>query len=89
VDCRALLQSDVVVLLGARLNWILHFGLPPRFDPHVKVIQVGQSSPVGLLFKCYFQDSRFSAYYVRFSDFWSLPTGISGNFGKVAVILQP
>uniref|UniRef100_A0A8K9WZS9 2-hydroxyacyl-CoA lyase n=1 Tax=Oncorhynchus mykiss TaxID=8022 RepID=A0A8K9WZS9_ONCMY len=37
---RALLQSDVVVLLGARLNWILHFGLPPRFDPHVKVIQV-------------------------------------------------
>uniref|UniRef100_A0A3P8ZN77 2-hydroxyacyl-CoA lyase 1 n=1 Tax=Esox lucius TaxID=8010 RepID=A0A3P8ZN77_ESOLU len=36
----ALLQADVVVLLGARLNWILHFGLPPRFDPHVKVIQV-------------------------------------------------
>nr|XP_057940533.1 2-hydroxyacyl-CoA lyase 1 [Doryrhamphus excisus] len=37
---RALLQADVVLLLGARLNWILHFGLPPRFDPHVKVIQV-------------------------------------------------
>ncbi|XP_056142193.1 2-hydroxyacyl-CoA lyase 1 [Lampris incognitus] len=37
---RALLQADVVVLLGARLNWILHFGLPPRFDPNVKVIQV-------------------------------------------------
>ncbi|XP_071372202.1 2-hydroxyacyl-CoA lyase 1 isoform X3 [Centroberyx affinis] len=37
---RALLQADVVVLLGARLNWILHFGLPPRFDPHLKVIQV-------------------------------------------------
>ncbi|XP_076016979.1 2-hydroxyacyl-CoA lyase 1 [Genypterus blacodes] len=37
---RALLQADVVILLGARLNWILHFGLPPRFDPHVKVIQV-------------------------------------------------
>ncbi|XP_045575131.1 2-hydroxyacyl-CoA lyase 1 isoform X2 [Salmo salar] len=37
---RALLQSDVVVLLGARLNWILHFGLLPRFDPHVKVIQL-------------------------------------------------
>uniref|UniRef100_A0A667ZTG9 2-hydroxyacyl-CoA lyase n=1 Tax=Myripristis murdjan TaxID=586833 RepID=A0A667ZTG9_9TELE len=36
----ALLQADVVLLLGARLNWILHFGLPPRFDPHVKVIQV-------------------------------------------------
>ncbi|KAF7669416.1 hypothetical protein LDENG_00186670 [Lucifuga dentata] len=37
---RALLQADAVILLGARLNWILHFGLPPRFDPHVKVIQV-------------------------------------------------
>ncbi|KAJ8288093.1 hypothetical protein COCON_G00007520 [Conger conger] len=37
---RALLQADVIVLLGARLNWILHFGLPPRFHPQVKVIQV-------------------------------------------------
>uniref|UniRef100_A0A665UJQ7 2-hydroxyacyl-CoA lyase 1 n=1 Tax=Echeneis naucrates TaxID=173247 RepID=A0A665UJQ7_ECHNA len=37
---RALLQADVVLLLGARLNWILHFGIPPRFDPHVKIIQV-------------------------------------------------
>ncbi|XP_072535496.1 2-hydroxyacyl-CoA lyase 1 [Salminus brasiliensis] len=37
---KALLQADVVVLLGARLNWILHFGFPPRFSPHVKVIQV-------------------------------------------------
>lgn len=27
---KALLEADVVVLLGARLNWILHFGLPPR-----------------------------------------------------------
>jgi 2-hydroxyacyl-CoA lyase 1 len=26
--------------LGARLNWILHFGLPPRFDKNVKIIQV-------------------------------------------------
>uniref|UniRef100_A0AAQ5XRK2 2-hydroxyacyl-CoA lyase n=1 Tax=Amphiprion ocellaris TaxID=80972 RepID=A0AAQ5XRK2_AMPOC len=37
---RALLQADVVLLLGARLNWILHFGLPPRFNPDVKIIQV-------------------------------------------------
>uniref|UniRef100_A0A672ZD34 2-hydroxyacyl-CoA lyase n=1 Tax=Sphaeramia orbicularis TaxID=375764 RepID=A0A672ZD34_9TELE len=37
---RALLQADVVLLLGARLNWMLHFGLPPRFDPNVKIIQV-------------------------------------------------
>lgn len=37
---RALLQADVILLLGARLNWMLHFGLPPRFDPDVKIIQV-------------------------------------------------
>ncbi|XP_053743645.1 2-hydroxyacyl-CoA lyase 1 isoform X1 [Synchiropus splendidus] len=37
---RALLQADVILLFGARLNWMLHFGLPPRFDPEVKVIQV-------------------------------------------------
>nr|XP_033786615.1 2-hydroxyacyl-CoA lyase 1 isoform X1 [Geotrypetes seraphini] len=36
----ALLHADVIVLLGARLNWILHFGLPPRFQPDVKIIQV-------------------------------------------------
>ncbi|XP_008321592.1 2-hydroxyacyl-CoA lyase 1 [Cynoglossus semilaevis] len=37
---RALHQADVILLFGARLNWMLHFGLPPRFDPNVKVIQV-------------------------------------------------
>ncbi|XP_048367731.1 2-hydroxyacyl-CoA lyase 1 isoform X1 [Sphaerodactylus townsendi] len=37
---RALQFADVIVLLGARLNWILHFGLPPRFQPDVKIIQV-------------------------------------------------
>ncbi|XP_044149669.1 2-hydroxyacyl-CoA lyase 1 [Bufo gargarizans] len=36
----ALLNADVILLLGARLNWILHFGLPPRFRPDVKIIQV-------------------------------------------------
>uniref|UniRef100_A0A8C8Z4U4 2-hydroxyacyl-CoA lyase 1 n=1 Tax=Prolemur simus TaxID=1328070 RepID=A0A8C8Z4U4_PROSS len=37
---RALQFADVIVLLGARLNWILHFGLPPRYRPDVKFIQV-------------------------------------------------
>ncbi|XP_054847209.1 2-hydroxyacyl-CoA lyase 1 [Eublepharis macularius] len=37
---RALQSADVIILLGARLNWILHFGLPPRFQPDVKIIQV-------------------------------------------------
>lgn len=37
---RALLLADVILLIGARLNWMLHFGLPPRFNPNVKIIQV-------------------------------------------------
>lgn len=36
----ALQQADVIILLGARLNWILHFGLPPRFNKDVKIVQV-------------------------------------------------
>ncbi|KAM8758481.1 2-hydroxyacyl-CoA lyase 1 isoform 1-T1 [Rhynchonycteris naso] len=37
---RALQFADVIVLFGARLNWILHFGRPPRYQPDVKFIQV-------------------------------------------------
>lgn len=33
-------NADVIVLCGARLNWILHFGLPPRFRSDVKIIQI-------------------------------------------------
>lgn len=36
----ALRNADVVLLVGARLNWILHFGQPPRFREGVKVIQI-------------------------------------------------
>lgn len=36
----ALQHADTILLLGARLNWMLHFGRPPRFDPNVKIIQV-------------------------------------------------
>jgi 2-hydroxyacyl-CoA lyase 1 len=36
----ALQNADVVFLVGARLNWILHFGLPPRFSENVRVIQL-------------------------------------------------
>ena len=31
-------EADVIFLAGARLNWILHFGLPPRFKKDVKII---------------------------------------------------
>jgi 2-hydroxyacyl-CoA lyase 1 len=33
-------NADLVFLMGARLNWILHFGLPPRFNPDVRVVQM-------------------------------------------------
>ena len=36
----ALQQADVVFLMGARFNWIFHFGLAPRFSKDVKVIQL-------------------------------------------------
>jgi 2-hydroxyacyl-CoA lyase 1 len=36
----ALQNADTILLLGARLNWILHFGLPPRFRPDVNILQV-------------------------------------------------
>ncbi|MFP8881422.1 MAG: thiamine pyrophosphate-binding protein, partial [Myxococcota bacterium] len=36
----ALQNADVVFLIGARLNWIMHFGLPPRFAESVKIIQL-------------------------------------------------
>ena len=36
----ALGKADVVLLLGARLNWILHYGHAPRYAPDVKFISV-------------------------------------------------
>ncbi|WPH02724.1 Hypothetical protein R9X50_00559200 [Acrodontium crateriforme] len=36
----AMKQTDIVLVLGARLNWILSFGLPPKWSPTVKIIQV-------------------------------------------------
>ena len=38
----ALKDADCIILLGARLNWMLHFGKSPRFDPNVKIIQVSK-----------------------------------------------
>lgn len=36
----ALKEADVVLVLGAKLNWILSFGLPPKWNPDAKIIQV-------------------------------------------------
>ncbi|MEX1254660.1 MAG: thiamine pyrophosphate-dependent enzyme, partial [Dehalococcoidia bacterium] len=40
----ALQNADVVFLIAARLNWILHFGQPPRFDPNVRIVQLDISA---------------------------------------------
>lgn len=36
----ALKEADVILVLGARLNWILSFGLPPKWGPTAKIIQI-------------------------------------------------
>ncbi|GJD08826.1 2-hydroxyacyl-CoA lyase [Galdieria sulphuraria] len=33
-------EADVVFLVGARLNWILHYGKPPRWSDNCKFIQL-------------------------------------------------
>ncbi len=40
--CRtyALQNADLAVMVGARFNWIFHFGQPPRFAPDLRVIQI-------------------------------------------------
>lgn len=40
---KALKSADVILLLGARLNWILHFGEAPRFKQDALFIQVDHS----------------------------------------------
>ncbi|CAG9564743.1 unnamed protein product [Danaus chrysippus] len=37
---QALLGADVILLLGARMNWMMHFGQVPRYAANVKIIQV-------------------------------------------------
>ncbi|MFP6749862.1 MAG: oxalyl-CoA decarboxylase [Alphaproteobacteria bacterium] len=36
----ALKEADVIFLMGARLNWIMHYGLPPRFNKDVRIVQL-------------------------------------------------
>lgn len=41
---QALLNADVILLMGARLNWMMHFGHPPRFSEKVRIIQMDISA---------------------------------------------
>jgi 2-hydroxyacyl-CoA lyase 1 len=36
----ALQEADVIFLMGARLNWIMHFGMAPRFNKKVRIVQL-------------------------------------------------
>lgn len=36
-------KCDVALVIGARLNWLLHFGEPPKWSPNVKFILVDVS----------------------------------------------
>ncbi len=36
----ALNEADVIFVMGARLNWIMHYGLPPRFNRNVRIVQL-------------------------------------------------
>ncbi|KAI7864449.1 thiamine pyrophosphate enzyme, N-terminal TPP binding domain-containing protein [Spinellus fusiger] len=40
---KALKEADVVLLVGARLNWILHFGESPKWSSEVKFIHIDVS----------------------------------------------
>ena len=40
----ALKEADVVLILGARLNWILHFGDAPKWNPSAQLVQVDVSA---------------------------------------------
>jgi thiamine pyrophosphate-dependent acetolactate synthase large subunit-like protein len=37
---QALQGADTILLVGARLNWLFHFGQPPRFAPDFKLVQM-------------------------------------------------
>ncbi len=36
----ALRHADVVLVFGGRLNWILHFGEAPKWNPNARIIQI-------------------------------------------------
>jgi acetolactate synthase-1/2/3 large subunit len=41
---QAMAEADVVLFIGARLNFILSYGRPPRINPQAQVIQVDAAS---------------------------------------------
>ena len=37
-------NADLIFLIGARLNWMLHYGMPPRFREDVRIVQLDINS---------------------------------------------
>ncbi len=44
--------------LGARFNWILHFGLPPRYNKDVRVIQLDIAPVIEAVFRMQKRDAQ-------------------------------
>lgn len=61
----ALKDADCIILLGARLNWMLHFGKSPRFDPNVKIIQVKLIFYFSFLLKFLFLFKTFRSIQIQ------------------------
>lgn len=65
----ALRNADLVLLVGARLNWMLHYGRPPRFSPTCKYVARAKHSRlcVSLL------DTRFRVKIKDQHTKWYIP----------------
>lgn len=86
---RALQFADVIVLFGARLNWILHFGLPPRYQADVKFIQVlGMGAGKTLISSALFCSPSFVKNLFSYRNrFYKLSDVITGT--KVSCLFKP
>lgn len=40
VRSRVLREADLVFVVGTRLNWMLHYGEPPKWNPSVKIVAI-------------------------------------------------
>ncbi|XP_011497473.1 PREDICTED: 2-hydroxyacyl-CoA lyase 1 [Ceratosolen solmsi marchali] len=96
----ALQQSDVILLLGARLNWILHFGRPPRYQPDTKFIQVdicaeelhnsvtastAIQADIGVTVEMLTKNLKNKNFFVRKNDPWWQLLDLKGKQNKLIV----
>lgn len=97
----ALQHADTILLLGARLNWILHFGQPPRFDPHVRFIhvdicaeelhnsvpaKVAVQADIGVFIRQLIEEISSQAWAFRVTNPWWGQLNSKSNENKAAVM---